>query len=79
MVLGCGPGHHQAATLQQLVRSVSGMDTVSGVLFVMDCVAGDAGAEHQVRALEQWCRDAGFARTRIMPLAAPLCAVLAHH
>jgi hypothetical protein len=79
MVLGCGPARHQTPALQQLISSMSGMASVGGVLVVMDCVAGDPGAEHHpVPTLERWCRDAGFVHTQILPLVAPVCAVLAH-
>jgi hypothetical protein len=78
LVLGCGPGLQQAATLQQLIRWISGTESVGGVLVILDCTHEDSGADsHPVRTLQQWCRDAGFADTQIVPLVAPVCAVFA--
>ena len=79
MVLGCGPAHDQTAVLQQLIGFVSRMESAGGVLVVMDCMTGESSADGQpVRALEQWCREAGFTHTQIVPLVTPVCAVLAH-
>lgn len=78
MVLGCGVARHQTSALKPLIRAVYALESADGVLVVMDCVAGDPSADgHPVLTLEQWCREAGFIHTQILPLVGPVCAVLA--